>query len=246
VTEARFSGSATKLLFHTLGEPGVNGTATTVSPGETLHAAPTLATASSGDGRVFISFLAPQARQVRVVGGRGVKAFWVNGVAYDWQWSPSEPQPRPINDFEDVPYGEWRLELEPADTALDHTFLTIIHPTAASVAVPPATRLVTAAGLIGAEVADSSLPRVVLFSAAADGAAPAGALRYAVTSARAAHALFDLTPGARYRLARSATGSGLSVTLTPDAAGTLEVDTQGVLAFTTGGEPPRVRRRLGR
>lgn len=246
VAEARFSGASTKLLFHTLGEPTVDGTATLVSPGETLHAAATLAAASSGTARVFISFLAPPARQVRKVGGRGVKAFWVNGTSYDWHWEASEPQPRPVNDFEDVPYGEWRLELEPADTALEHVFLTVVHPSATPVAAPPPTRLVTATGLIGAEIGAPELPRVTLFSAAADGTAPGGTLTYAVTAARAAHALFDLAPGTRYRLATAPTGGGLTVTLTPDAAGNHVVDAQGVLTFATGGETPRVRRRLGR
>jgi hypothetical protein len=60
------------------------------------------------------------------VGGRGQKAFWVFSQNYDWQWSAGELQPRPVNGFEDLPYGEWRLELEPGDTALEHNFLTVV------------------------------------------------------------------------------------------------------------------------
>lgn len=87
--------------------------ATTVSPGETLHSGADLASADRGTARVFLRTLLPQSKNIRKVGGRGIKAFWVNGSQYDYHWSATEPQPRPTNDFEDEPYGEWRLELEP-------------------------------------------------------------------------------------------------------------------------------------
>ncbi|MBM3303110.1 MAG: heparinase II/III family protein, partial [Deltaproteobacteria bacterium] len=54
VTESAFSGENTKLLFHTLSEPVVNGTPSTVSPGEVLYSGADLATAVSGNGKVFI------------------------------------------------------------------------------------------------------------------------------------------------------------------------------------------------
>jgi hypothetical protein len=90
VTQGSFSGSNTKPLFHTLGEPVVNGSPTTVSPGETLHSGADLASADRGTARVFIRTLLPQNRNIRKVGGRGVKALWVNGKQYDYHWGASE------------------------------------------------------------------------------------------------------------------------------------------------------------
>ncbi|MBI3959272.1 MAG: DNRLRE domain-containing protein, partial [Chloroflexi bacterium] len=162
VTQAAFSGANTKLLFHTLAEPAVNGAPTTITPGETLYAGADLATVTSGDGKLFIKSLLPAARNLRKVGGRGVKSFWVFDANYDWHWATDEAQPRPINDFEEIPYGEWRLELEPADTALAHNFLTVLHPAGASVTSMPATTIVTGTGLIGAHIADPGQQRVVL------------------------------------------------------------------------------------
>lgn len=237
VTDAAFSGSNTKLLFHVLNQPTVNGARTVVSPGETLYAGAGEASAVAGDGQVVLRFLSPTARNVRVVGQRGEKAFWVFDANYDWHWDPNEPQPRPTNDFEDVPYGEWRLELEPADDALAHNFLTVIHPTASTVAAHsfqqmPATTRIAAGGLEGVHIADPALNRVVLFSAAADGGAPGDALTYSYqpSAAQTLHLLLDLTPGARYRLTTAMERGVQTVTWTPDSGGAYQVSDHGVLS----------------
>lgn len=231
VTSSTFSLSNTKLLFHTLNEPIVNGAATVVSPGETLYTGASEASAVSGDGKVFLKFLLPTNRNVRRVGGRSVKAFWVFDANYDWHWSPSEPQPRPTNDFEDVPYGEWRLELEPADTALEHNFLTVIHPAISTTVAMPATALITGTGLDGVHIADPALNRVVLFSSAHDGRAPAGSLTYSYRpTASTLNLLVDLTPGARYTLTTTTNGGVQTVTWTPDSRGAYRVSDQGVLS----------------
>lgn len=240
VTDEDFSGANTKLLFHTLNEPTVNGTATTVSPGETLYSNATLATATSGDGKVFIQTLLPANHNIRKVGGRGQKSFWVFGDNYDWHWDANEAQPRPINDFEDTPYGEWRLELEPADTELEHNFLTVLHPTASDVVAAPAMSLITGAGIAGVHIADPTQDRVVLFSSANDGSIAQGAIVYSFEPlTRTQHLLFDLTPGVRYRVSNTQSGGVQTVTLTPDANGPAQVSTQGVLSFVLGtdGEP---------
>lgn len=246
VTEPRFSGANTKLLFHTLGEGVVDGIATTVSPGETLYANPTQATATNGDGKLFLRFLLPAARRVRKVGGRGEKAFWVWDANYDWQWDPAEPQPRPLNDFEEVPYGEWRLELEPGDDALDHTFLTVLHPAPASATAMPAATLVSGTGVVGVHLASPELNRLVLFSAAADGSAPPGTISYSFTpTAGTLHLLFDLPPGARYRVETSG-GASQTVVVTPDQGGHYLASAQGVLPFELAPTAHRLRRRLAR
>ncbi len=234
VTQRAFSAENTKLLFHTLGEPKVGGTAQTITPGETLHANADYATAVSGGGKLFMKFLLPQQRNIRKVGGRDLKAFWVFGETYDWHWSSNDPKPRPVNDFEEVPYGEWRLELEPADTALDHNFLTVLHPAPRAKAVMPPTTLVTGKGISGAHIADPATARIVLFSSDVDGRPPGQALSYSFPETGRVHQLIvNLKPGARYTLATGVKDHGRQVTLTPDAAGMLRTSGKGVLSFTT-------------
>lgn len=238
VTAPAFSGANTKLLFHFLNEPVVNGTAASVSPGETLHTGADLAVAQAGAGRLFLKSLLPVSRNLRVVGGRGQKAFWVFDGNYDWQWDPAEPQPRPLNDFEDNPFGEWRLELEPADDALDHNFLTVLFPAADGEESPPATELIESNGMAGVHVAVPGAGRVALFSTATDGASPGGAITYHFTPAgRILHLLFDLAPAARYGIQENAASAGTTITLSPDPAGVLVTSSQGVLEFSTGPAP---------
>jgi hypothetical protein len=232
VTQAAFSGENTKLLFHTLNEPTVNATPTPISPGETLYMGADLATAISGDGKVFIKTLLPENRNFRKVGGRGVKAFWVFDENYDWHWNSGEPQPRPTNDFEDIPHGEWRLELESADTGLHHNFLTVLYPTGKDTVQMPGTALITGTGVAGVHIADSSLNRAVLFSLSNDGGAPVGPITYAFRQTRSTyHLIFDLLPGTRYNLTNSLEDGLRSVTLTPNPTGIHRVSDQGVLKF---------------
>ncbi len=238
VTEAQFSGENTKLLFHTLGEPSVLGVETAVSAGETLYSGAETAAATYGDGKLFMAFLLPESRNVRKVGGRGEKAFWVFGEDYDWQWSSTESQPRPVNDFESVPYGEWRLELEPADNALDHVFLTVLHPAAATLESMPAAFLLDAGHMAGVHIAGSHMNRVALFSGAQDGADVDGVITYSFTpTATTAHLLCNLPAGQRYDLANTLSGGVRTITLTPGAGGAYQASTQGVLSFVDGETP---------
>jgi hypothetical protein len=235
VVSPTLSGANTKLLFHTLNAPTVNGAPTTVSPGETLYTGADLATATANDGKLFIKTLLPETRMLRVVGERGEKAFWVFDENYDWHWGASEPQPRPTTEYDPIPYGEWRIELEPADTALEHNFLTVLHPTISDTVAMPATTLITGTGLSGVHIADPDLNRVTLFSSANDGGAPSGILSYAYTPTKGTHHLiFDLTPGAYYELETTVDNGVYIVTLTPvgDVAGAHQVSDQGVLSFT--------------
>jgi hypothetical protein len=232
VTREAFSGANTKLLFHFLQEPEVKGQVVPVSPGESLYEGAPQAVAESGDGKVFLQFLLPSARNLRKVGGRGEKAFWVFGQSYDWHWSSEEAQPRPTTDFDPEPYGEWRLELEPADAALEHGFLTVLHPAARQTRQMPSTHLVEGERLTGAHIADAALNRVVLFSSALDGAAPEGVLEYRFRpTAPSHHVIADLSPGARYSRTVRRAPEALSVRLTPDPEGAEVVGPEGVLDF---------------
>lgn len=130
-----------------------------------------------------------------------------------------------------MPYGEWRVELEPADTALAHNFLTVLHPAANTVTTMPAATAIQTSGLSGLHLADPALNRVALFSAADDGAPPSGALAYSYQpTANTLNLLLDLTSGTRYRLDVSVNGGALTVTWTPDPVGAHQVSSQGVLS----------------
>lgn len=230
VTREAFSGPNTKLLFHTLNEPVVQGASTPVSPGETLYAGAVAAHAAAGEGKLFFKFLSPV--NVRKVGGRGEKAFWVFGENIDWHWDKSEPQPRPTNDFELEPYGEWRLELEPMDTGLDHQFLTVLQPAAVTLENMRDCRRLDGEGVAGVWIAGPVMNRAVLFSADMEGTPPQGLIRYtALSTLPTFHLVVDLEPGRAYRLETQALDGRTFVTLTPDAAGMLTATDQGVLSF---------------
>jgi hypothetical protein len=240
VTKAAFSGANTKLLFHFLSEPEVAAAGQSLSPGETLYPSASSAVATAGEGKLFAWFLLPAAHNVRKVGGRGNKAFWVDGHNYDWHWSPDEPQPRPTTEFDPEPYGEWRLELEPADTELEHAFLTVLHPAGSRTRQMPAAEVVDGKGVTGAFIADAALNRVVLFSAAADGAAPRSAVSYRFRpTAGSLHVIAGLTPGVRYTRTLWPARDGVSVRLVPEPGGSSIVTPEGTLSFTLGPDPLR-------
>jgi hypothetical protein len=231
VTKTNFSGSNTKLLFHVLNDPTIIGGSTNVSPGETLYTNSEYVTASAGNGTLFMRVLAPAAHNLRKVGGSAQKAFWVFGYNVDYQWSSGEAYPRPINGYEG-PYGQWRIELEPADNALDHNFLTVLQPAHSSVTAMSATAYITGTGVEGALMSDPIVDRVVLFSSAWDGASPVGVMIYSYASTGLTWStIFDLQPKARYRALAERVGASVTVSLIPDAAGSYRTSDQGVLSI---------------
>jgi hypothetical protein len=243
VTQAAFSGANTKLLIHTLGQPAVSGAGTAISPGETLYAGADRATVVSGQGRLTVDVLLPADANIRVVGGRGQKAFWAFGENYDWHWAANEPQPRPFNDFEETPYGEWRLEIEPGDTALYHNFLTVLQPAHVNAApMPAATAIQATGGMAGVHIADVGQNRVLLFSTAQDGAAPAGTATYAYTptTARTLNLLFDLIPSQRYAVTSSLQNGVRQVSVRADNAAVYAANDQGVLRFYPENDIPSI------
>ena len=161
-----------------------------------------------------------------------MKAFWVFDANYDWHWDQETAQPRPTNDFEDVPYGEWRLELEPADTALEHNFLTVLQPTSAENNLVLESALITATGMAGAHIPGASLDRLVLFSTANDGSPPSGTISYSYPkNGQTLNLLFDLQPGFRYDVATSLTAGQQLVNLSPDVNGSSVANERGILVF---------------
>lgn len=233
VTEPRFSGAQTKLLFHTPREPVVHGAPIEVSPGETLYAGATSAEVVVGGSRLHMTFLTPNGHNLRKVGGRGQKAFWVFGESFDYHWDPAEPQPRPVNDFETEPYGEWRLELEPADDALDHTFLTVLQP-AGTPGLPMPVAGIDGVGVGGVALRDGEVDRVVLF--ARDG--PPGQLTElayeTVAHGPGEHLVVDLVPDAAYALSATWENAVLIVALAADPDGATRATDQGVIRLGDG------------
>lgn len=237
VTDPAYSGANTKLLFHTVGRPEVLGTATPVSPGEDLFAGADSAMADWDNGRLYIRRLLPATADFRRVGGRAQKAFWVFGLNHDWHWDPSEPQPRPVTDFDDFPYGEWRLELEPADTGLEHAFLTVLFPTDTAAAMPEA-RLVEAAGMAGAHLTTGTPDRLVLAATDPGGAAPASAFQYAYSSSDETwHLILDLPAGGSFRVTTARVGNEVEVEIAPDGAGAFQASPRGTLEFIVPATP---------
>jgi len=235
VVSSDFSGENTKLLFHTLGEPMVNGTAQSISLGETLYSGADLAIATSGNGKLFIKTILPKNCYIRKVGGRENKAFWVFDGNYDWHWDTSENQPRPNNNFEDTPYGEWRLELEPPDTALDHNFLTLLYPSSSSTTTMPETTTIEGNGMSGLEIVDQTLNRVVLFSSDTTGESPTGVITYTCEQGKLSdHILVDLVPSTQYKMETTRDNGVRNITLTPDTKGTYQVSSEGVLTYMLG------------
>ncbi len=232
VTQASYSGANTKLLFHLMNDPEVNGSAQVVSPGETLYFQANEVTAFNGSGQLRIRSVWPQTVNMRKVGGRAEKAFWVFDQNVDWHWSFDEAQPRPISDFENRPYGEWRIEIEPSDTALDHNFLTVLMPTSYSDLVFPSTLPVQSSNMQGVHIVDNQLNRLCLFSSAYNGSSPVGAISYSyIPTAETLHLVFDLTPDQRYSLTVSYPAGETMITLTPDENGDKLASSQGVLRF---------------
>jgi len=238
VTDPAYSGPNTKLLFHTLNQPQVLGPATPVAPGEDFFAGADTAMADAGSGRLFIRRLLPETANFRRVGGRAQKAFWVFGTNHDWHWDPAEPQPRPVTDFDDIPYGEWRLELEPADTALDHTFLTVLFPTDTGTAALPEARLVETGGMAGAHLTAGTPDRLVLAATSTSGSAPGAAFQYSYTATDDAwHLVLDLPAGGSFRVTAQRAGADVNVEIVPDAAGAFQASPQGTLDFLVPGTP---------
>ncbi len=223
VTKPEFSGSSTKLLFHTLNEPAVGGAAQAVSPGETLYPGAATAVTEAGNGQLVFQFM-NASHNIRKVGGRNEKSFWVFDDNVDWHWSRHEAQPRPRSTFDTEPYGEWRLELEPATRTLDHVFVTVLHPRLKTDAPVELAQPVTGNGVTGVRIPRSESEDIVLFSSAMDGAAPQGAITVQVSPDRAVRVFaFNLEVGRKYDAAEA----GGMLTLTPSANGSWVVGQDG-------------------
>ena len=232
VTRSVFSGEKTKLLFHMARKPEVIGEGEKISEGEILYHHTDEVSMVNGEGKLFMRVLWPREYHLRSVGGRNQKAYWVFGDNYNWHWKDHAGVSAVTTAFDKVPYGEWRLELEPADTALAHHFLTVLYPTHRSTRKMPDTDLIDADHMTGVQIHAEGLNRVVLFASDQAGVEPEGVLRYRYLSdGKTRNLLFDLLPGRHYQLTFQREGADQVINLTPDPKGRYVVSDQGVLEF---------------
>lgn len=147
-----------KWLLHFLNRPVVTGKETVVSSGEYLYDGD-LTIAAAGEGKLFTKTLLPDERQIRRVGGRGIKDYWVFGK----NLAPG----RGMSNWGDD-YGEWRIEVEPTRQRRDDLFLHVLYVSDPSVSLmPAATRIDTDSGdRVGAQIdrENGAFAWVVLFS----------------------------------------------------------------------------------
>ncbi len=183
VTQPSFSGANTKLLIHTLNQPTVSGTGTTISPGETLFTGADRATATSGEGRLTVDVLLPDRRQSaggRAAGRRsrsGSSAKTTTGIGRQTRTSPG---PSTTSKRSPTASGGWRSSrgTRPSITTSSRSCSP---PMSARRPCPRPRPSRPRAAWPGVHIADAGQNRVVLFSTAQDGAAPDGAVTYSYT-----------------------------------------------------------------
>lgn len=126
-------------------------------------------------GRLFAQTLLPAAHTTRKIGGADYR-YWSDGANRDGGASSQETgyaEP-----------GTWRVEVVPDSAQTDDLFLHALYITTTSASAMPAVNRVTMTGgeMEGAHVQEPGRERVVLFSAAMDGALVAGGVQYDVTT----------------------------------------------------------------
>ncbi len=177
----------------------------------------------------------PMADYGRIMAEILVEAFPDDPDARPLQGYLAAP-PRPVNDFENTPWGEWRLELEPADTGLEHGFLTVILPDRTGRSAPPATTAVSGTGVEGVLVRWADGADAVLFSATDDGEPLPGTVEYTVPgTVPVRHTVLDAPPGSRWSRTITNSLGTVTVALARDGAGELTATETGILRFTTPG-----------
>ncbi len=236
VTRPEFSGSNTKLLFHLQEKPSIPSRGRLISAGETLYPGAVRASAINGEGKLMLYSLLPKSHNLRVVGGRGKKAYWVFGKNYNWHWKGDENSPNGIEtNFEKTPYGQWRIEVEPADNKLAHNFLTVLFPTESDNRRAPKVQLIQDETFDGVMIHDESGSRMVLFARNPSGSGMAPReIEFPVErdTPNKRVILAGLKPGARYALGSARGGSKARLVL--GSQGKYLVNSQGVLEYSTG------------
>jgi hypothetical protein len=211
-------------LFHTSGEPIVNGTGQARVPvrngdgtGKWTYAGATVVsstnTVDGSNGRTFLTPLLPAGRTIVKVGGP-------NAAGQPWQMDSHEFEspfgiitPRygvPTPEQEQY-IGRYRVEIIPSVSALSDVFLNVVEVTDAGTNTPTAAVLLPSSGLAAARVGD----RIAAFNRLSTNVTT-GEITLDVGGTYGIH-FADLTPGGEYEV----TVAGTASLKTASTAGTL-------------------------
>ena len=211
-------------LFHTSGEPSVNGSVTVGRPiragsgaGKWTYTGATRVTATNtvngSNGRTFLTPLLPSSRTIVKVGGP-------NGSGTPWRPDSHEYEdalgltheantPRDADTAQYV--GSYRVEVIPSTPALTDVFLNVVEVTDSSASAPSATVLLSGTGLVAARVGN----RIAAFNrVSAD--VTTGDFTVDAAGSYGVH-IADLTPGREYEVT---VGGGVT-TVAASSAGTI-------------------------
>lgn len=221
-TDVRFEK---RWLFHTSGEPFVNGTETAGQPvrngsgeGKWSYAGATRITATNtvngSNGRTFLTPLLPSARRIVKVGGpnsRG-QSWEVDSHEFESPFGIITPR-YGVPDVDTEQYiGRYRIEIIPAADALTDVFLNVIEVADANVSAPAAAvTLASGASTVAARVGS----RIAVFNRQQASLAT-GAFTVDQGGTFKIH-VADLSPAAEYRV----DVGGNTFTATASSAGTL-------------------------
>lgn len=194
-------------------------------------------TSANTHGKFFMKTLLPANRTINVLGGPG-EEYQSGNDDGSTPWGAPAMTP---GMWEYLGWG--RIEVRPAAASVYDAFLNVIQfgdATSLSTMAPTFRVASEDGAMVGAEIRDGRTSRVVLFSAAEDGATVTGPIRYLFTPAStlSEHLVVNARPSQTYYLATSASGSNVQVTLgTTVVAGatSLVSDSQGVLSFQLSG-----------
>ncbi len=228
------AGFAKRWILHTLNPPRIQ-TTQYADPARahglfwrTGHQVPDHITTTDGDiaiaddlsGRLFCQTLLPERHTVTVIGGAGYEAF--NGeTAYKIPDSA-------------LPWGIWRIEVEPATPAETDYFLHVLHPTRTSTRRMPRATLLSEGNLTGVFIDSKPLAQAVIFNRDVDALpiAKTAVVHYAVPATTdVRHLVLDLPRNQRYRLSVEPAQGSSRITLTPDQNGDVQTSAAGAASF---------------
>jgi heparin/heparan-sulfate lyase len=166
-------------VLHSLQEPKIDGTTTTVVCDGTVY----LGTDRYG-GKLEVRSLLPESPTVRKIGGPG-KEFWVESTQTNY-----EPRKRPEQRHVDLAEaGAWRIEISPLRATKTDYFLHTLTVMDATVKAGPKVEAICSEQYVGI----AALDRVVLFSRSP---APQTKAAFELTQPGNTHVLIcDLAPG---------------------------------------------------
>lgn len=167
------------------------------------------------DSRLEVVCLLPANPAIRLVGGRGLAASWVDGMNYP----PIAPAVNP---------APWRVEIE-ANTIQQAAcpMVHILFPADAGDPPPPPVDLLRSAGgkVLGAVIHDPRWPRVVAVRLGQPD--PGARITYPYPPGPSRHLVAGLAAGISYRIQAGRD----QVTLVPDANASLTTSAAGTLSF---------------